>query len=124
MTKPTKKKKFTLADLKPVQTRIEIAHPTHGDVGCWIDVNPPQSIEYMEAVMKLGEVKLDELSLQERLVRSAELPASVVIGWNEDFFGMECNKENVVSVLSDIQNSWILYTLNAELAKPENFYKK
>lgn len=124
MTKRTKEvaKKYTLADLAPKNAKILVLHPKVGDVGAWVEVKPPSSIEYMQAIFDLEKVDLNNIPVTEKLQLAAKLPASVVVAWNEDFFGCEATHDNIINVLSNPANAWILYAINIELGKDENFF--
>jgi len=124
MSKNTERKKLTLKDLAPKPFRIDLVHPEMGETGAWIEINSPQSQSYFFKLVELSKTDASELTPAEQMKQTAELTATLVVSWDNEFFETECTIDNAVEVLSDVQNFWIRDAINAAIQDNANFFKK
>jgi len=126
MTKQTKK--LTLADLAPKPYKLYLTHPEHGKLDAWIEVASALNNEYVLKAIELNKTILskngEDMDAEHMLRIQAELTATCVLSWDLDFFGMECTKENVVSLMSNMLYIWIRDQVNEAIADQDNFFTK
>lgn len=123
---PVVKKK--LSDLRSKPFTFELVHPEMGETGATVTIVSSNTNTFfsktIELNKKFGDVDQNTIPVEEKMHNTADLYSSVVIGWDEEFFGMECNTENVIKVLSDSENMWILNSIVEALGKNDNFFPK
>lgn len=116
--------KRTLASLKTRPFKMPLIHPTEGDMGAYIELVSAQSNSYFYKVLELAKSNSDETSVQDQIKLAAELVATVMIGWDEEFFGMEFTTDNAITLLADVENFWIRDAINKALEDNTNFFPK
>lgn len=116
--------KRTLASLKTRPFKMPLIHPTEGDMGAYIELVSAQSNSYFYKVLELAKSNSDETSVQDQIKLAAELVATVMIGWDEEFFGMEFTTDNAIALLADVENFWIRDAINKALEDNTNFFPK
>lgn len=116
--------KRTLASLKTQPFKMPLIHPTEGDTGGYVELVSAQSNAYFYKVLELAKTNPDEASLETQIKASAELVATVIIGWDEEVFGQEYSTEAAVDLLSNVENFWIRDAINKALEDNSNFFPK
>lgn len=116
--------KRTLASLKSKPFRMPLIHPTEGDTGGYVDLVSSQTNGYFYKAIELSKNSPENATIADQIKASAELVASVIIGWDEEVFGMEFNTDNAVVLLSEVENFWIRDAINKALEDNTNFFPK
>lgn len=127
----TKKKKFTLAELRPIAAKVELKHPlTAEGLGVFIEMVGTESAEFRNAFKVLAKKRAlltaDE-SKDIDLIESDsnEMLAVCVLGWSDDeFFGSAFSHEKLVEVLADPELEFIKTQLNEFVVDRTNFFRK
>lgn len=115
--------KRTLNSYRSKPFNMPLVHPTDGDTGAYITLIPKQSNGYFLKALEIAAFADKETSALENMKLSAELLASVVTGWDEEFFG-EFTTDNVIAVLMDMEWFWIRNAIEAALEDTANFFTK
>lgn len=119
----SKKNKLRLSYLAPRPYRLNLIHPEHGDTGAYVDLVTAQSTSYFLKAIQLSKLS-DDASTEEQIASAAELAATVVTGWDEDFFEAEFNTDAVVTLLKSVENFWVRDAINEALGEKSNFFTK
>lgn len=121
----TKKK---LSDLKAKPYTLKLVHPEYGDTGATITIVSYNNNLFVRKQLEMNQsyanVNEADITLDTKINIMAELNASVVVDWDEDFFEKEFTTENVVELFKDNENSWIVAQVKEALEKSENFFPK
>lgn len=125
LTNAIKKK---LSDFALLPFTFELVHPEGGNTGATVTIVSTNCNAFISKSMELNNkftnVDPNSVPYDQQMLNTAELYASVVIGWDEEFFEKEFTTDNVIEVLKDPQNIWILSQITNELQKHENFFPK
>jgi hypothetical protein len=116
--------KRTLASLKAKPFNMPLVHPTEGETGGYVTLIPKQCNAYFFKAMEIAKFADKETTLEENMRMSAELLATVVIGWDEEVFGQEFTTDAVVALLMDMENFWIRNAIEQALDDTANFFPK
>lgn len=113
-----------LSDLKrPEFTVKDFEHPVHGKLEGWIKLRGSDCNEYFYKAIELSELP-EDADTEVLMVKNAELFATLVVDWDQEFFECECTYENVVQVFSQISNVWLRNLLFKEVDKQNDFFTK
>lgn len=116
-------KKMKLSELKRPEFVVkDFEHPVHGKLEGWVKMKGSDTNEYFMKAVELSE--LEDPDTETLLIKNAELLATLVTDWDQEFFEMECTNENVVTVFSQISNVWLRNLLFKEVDKQNDFFTK
>jgi hypothetical protein len=116
--------KIKLSDLAAKPITVRLIHPIMGDIGAWIKITSTQTNAYILKSLEIASRAKEETNPEKLLQLNAELIATLVTDWDEEFFEMEFNTENVVKVFSNTENLWIRNLVETEASKQDNFFTK
>lgn len=116
--------KRTLASLKAKPFNLPLTHPFEGDTGAFVTLIPKQSNGYFYKAMEIAKNANDETTIEESLRLSVELLCTVIVGWDEEFFGQEYSTEAALEILCDMENYWIRNAIEKALDDSSNFFPK
>lgn len=118
--------KPTLSSLSPKPLTFKLVHPTFGELESTITIVGFDSKEYLEAVNKfrsdMGQRKMSELTQTEFVEYNAKLLSYLVKDWDEECFECECTLENVIKVLSDSDNRWVVKQIEEACEDRQRFF--
>lgn len=126
-TQKLKKKKLTIAQLQPTPKRLKLVHPDETiDVGdAWIDLRHPEtSTDYMLNILKISALNVEEMNYVEQLNVQLDLVAPLIVGWNEDSFGVPYNADTAKELLSQPVNFWIREAIQKTIQAESDFFTK
>lgn len=110
-----------LKDFKEKLHVFELVHPDMGKTGCNITVRSPRCNEYVFRAIELSRSE-QQRSAEQSFADNCALLALLVVAWDESFFDMECTTENVQSILTNFEYSWIREQIQREVDQAENFF--
>lgn len=123
--------KMTLKDVQPKHHTFELVHPEIGETGGTITVRSAQSREYFDASLEMNkkystdseeeETKTDP---KETIKILAELNASAIVDWDEEFFGCKFSYDKAVELMQEPENFWIRNQIDEVIADKSNFFMK
>lgn len=110
------KAKFKIAQLAAKPLELELVHPKHGETGIVITLVGPHSQKFRDAIDAYRET---EGTAQDNLA----LMASTVVGWDEEAFDGPATPENVMALLGDPVNEWIVTQVSEKIRDSASFFQ-
>lgn len=145
--------KKTFKDYKPQLYKLELVDPfdsteiykededgikhlvdiKYKKTGAWLMLVSANDMNYRREMWRIERIKakLDPEVLEKKLddflfilEENAKLLSTRVVDWDEKFFGLKCNKENVKEFFMGEDASWIAEQVNRANDKESNFFSK
>lgn len=117
--------KKTLKDFKSKGKKVDLVHPEVGETGAWIEVRSVRCNEYLHKLAELDREEGEEKpTFEDNLEASAELTATLVTNWDEEFFEKPFSYDACVELFKDAENFWIRDAVNKTQEDQNNFFTK
>ena len=123
-----KRQKYTLAGHKPRSHTMPLIHPADGQIGVTVEVVGFDSQEWNEGLDKMNEELAGELLASkprlDQVRLNGKLIAKLVVGWDEEYFGMPFTPDNAEIVLGDPDNVWLVECIEGVVRNRQLFFAK
>ena len=125
-----KVKQFTLADLLPTSSKLELIHPTQGPLGIHLHIVGPDSKAYREEGKRLMKLRLEnnatvnKVDVDQMEKDNARLAASCIVGWDAEFLGEEYSPERAYELMFMPELAWIRELVEAAVKDRARFFSR
>lgn len=128
MTARKKMARKTLKDLKSKTKRFTIKHPDCADVETWVEMSQPKTHRYFESLCEyqalIGDDTTTKLNMADNLKASSIIISGYITDWDEEFFCMKPDTDNIREVFGDYENQWLIEAVNTYIAEEEAFFRQ
>lgn len=117
--------KKKLKDFRSKGKKIDLVHPEAGETGAWIQVRSVRCNEYLQKLSEIDRKEGDEKpTFIDNLNATAELTATLVTNWDEEFFDEPFSYDACVELFKDAEYSWIRDAVNKAQGDQQGFFTK
>ena len=122
--------KLILADLEATSVQMEVAHPTLGPQGVFLEVVGPDNPQFrslrdsfLKRRLAMGDSYKPDFD--EAIKQHNELLLTCVVGWSDDeFFGGPFSKEKMLDILRNTKLAWLREQLDEFTNSRNNFFRR
>lgn len=126
-----KVKQFTLADLMPATSKLELIHPTQGPLGIHLHLVGPDSKAYREEGKRLMKQRLmsgvdpkdvTKVDVDQMEKDNARLASSCIVGWDDEFLGEVYSPERAYELMAMPELAWVREQVEAAVRDRARFF--